>query len=241
MAWSALRRKILSRRSAAVYARHPASSLCVSCRWDTHLLSALWSVLPRILAREKSKKPGWLPEGKKVAIIGSGPPGMSAAYYLAKMNLSVTIFEAAHEPGGLLRYAVPEFRLPQKVLDEQFTQLKSLGVEIQTDVVFGRTMLIDELFMQGFAAVLLATGASLPVFSCLPGSSLTGVYYDREFLYRLQTTGKEDALAIGRQQSISAPKTLVGRGRFYAARLSVRLGLLFKLSLKDSKKRRGLP
>ncbi len=90
-----------------------------------------------------------------MAIIGSGPAGMSAAYYLAKLNLSVTIFEAAHEPGGLLRYAIPEFRLPQKVLDEQFSQLKSLGVEVQTDVVFGRTMMIDELFMRGFSAVLV--------------------------------------------------------------------------------------
>ena len=95
---------------------------------------------------------------------------MSAAYYLAKLNLSVTIFEAGHEPGGLLRYAIPEFRLPQKVLDEQFSQLKLLGVEIQTDVVFGRTLMIDELFMRGFSAVLLATGASLPIFSDLPGS-----------------------------------------------------------------------
>ena len=129
-----------------------------------------------------------------MAIIGSGPAGMSAAYYLAKMNFSVTIFEAAHEPGGLLRYAIPEFRLPQKVLDEQFSQLKLLGVEIQTDAVFGRTMMIDELFMRGFSAVLLATGASLPLFSDLPGSSLAGVYYDMEFLYRLQTINKEDVL-----------------------------------------------
>ena len=110
----------------------------------------------------KPEKPASAPRGKKVAIIGSGPAGMSAAYYLAKTNFSVTIFEAAHEPGGLLRYAIPEFRLPQKVLDEQFSQLKSLGVEIQTDVVFGRTLMIDELFMRGFSAVLLATGASLP-------------------------------------------------------------------------------
>jgi len=167
------------------------------------------------------------PRGKKVAIIGSGPAGMSAAYYLAKSNLSVTIFEAAHEPGGLLRYAIPEFRLPQKVLDEQFSQLKLLGVEIQTDVVFGRTVMIDEVFMRGFSALLLATGASLPLFSDLPGSSLGGVYYDKEFLYRLQATNKEDALAISRQQMIPGSKTVVvGRGQaaFDAARLSVRLG-----------------
>src|SRR5208283_1614452 len=131
---------------------------------------------------------------KKVAIIGAGPAGMSAAYYLAKLNISVTIFEAAHEPGGLLRYAIPEFRLPQKVLDDQFALLKWLGVEIQTDVVFGRTMMIDELFMRGYWAVLLATGATLPLFSEMPGVSLTGVFYAMEYLYRLHAFNKEDVL-----------------------------------------------
>jgi glutamate synthase (NADPH/NADH) small chain len=167
------------------------------------------------------------PQGKKVAIIGSGPSGMSAAYYLARMNLSVTIFEAAHEPGGLLRYAIPEFRLPQKVLDEQFSLLKNLGVEVRTDVVFGRTMMIDELFMRGFSAVLLAVGASLPLFSDLPGTGLAGVYYDMEFLYRLHAVNKEGALEAARRQMIVAAKTVVvGRGEaaFDAARLSRRLG-----------------
>ena len=167
------------------------------------------------------------PRGKKVAIIGSGPAGMSAAYYLAKQNIGVTIFEAAHHPGGLLRYAIPEFRLPQKILDEQFTLLKLLGVEIQTDVVLGRTLMIDELFMRGFSAILLATGATLPVFSDLPGSSLAGVYYDMEFLYRLHAANKEDALVLARNGMVTSPKTVViGRGpeAFDAARLSVRLG-----------------
>lgn len=164
---------------------------------------------------------------KKVAIIGSGPAGMSAAYYLAKMNLSVTIFEAAHQPGGLLRYAVPEFRLPQRIIDEQFTQLRSAGVEIQTDAVFGRTLMIDEIFMRGFSAILLATGASLPVFSELPGSGLSGVYYDMEFLNRLQTLNKEDVTAPARRQRLPSAKTVVvggGSTAFDAARLSVRLG-----------------
>ena len=175
----------------------------------------------------KLEKPSSSSRGKRVAIIGSGPAGMSAAYYLAKMNLDVTIFEAAHEPGGLLRYAIPEFRLPQKVLDEQFALLRSLGVEIQTDVVFGRTMMIDEIFMRGFSAVLLATGASLPLFSNLPGSSLAGVFYDKEFLYRLQAVNKEDALREAHRQMIPGPKTVIvgcGQAAFDAARLSARLG-----------------
>jgi len=166
-------------------------------------------------------------KGKKVAIIGSGPAGMSAAYYLAKLNLNVTIYEAAHEPGGLLRYAIPEFRLPQKILDEQFSQLKSLGVDIQTDVVFGRTLMLEELLMRGFSAILLATGASLPLFSGLPGSGLVGVYYDMEFLYRLQAVNKEDVLKASIQQKIPNAATIVlGRGpaAFDAARLSLRLG-----------------
>ena len=173
----------------------------------------------------EKKLPG--SSGKKVAIIGAGPSGMSAAYYLAKLNLSVTIFEAAHEPGGLLRYAIPEFRLPQKVLDDQFLLLKSLGVEIQTDVVFGRTMMIDELLMRGFSAVLLATGASLPLFSDIPGTGLTGVYYDKEFLYRLQAINKDNVLTVSRQQMIPGPKTVVvgaSQAAFDAARLCVRLG-----------------
>ena len=172
-----------------------------SCGWGCRLPSARWSVSPRISGPFKGQKSrqGLCSGAKKWLLSVAGPSGMSAAYYLAKTNFSVTIFEAAHEPGGLLRYAIPEFRLPQKVLDEQLTRLKSLGVEIQTDVVFGRTLMIDEIFMQGFSAVLLATGASLPVFSDLPGSSLAGVYYDMEFLSGLQNINKEDAFAEGRQ------------------------------------------
>ena len=176
----------------------------------------------------KLEKPGTTASrGKKVAIIGSGPAGMSAAYYLARANFSVTIFEAAHEPGGLLRYAIPEFRLPQKVLDAQFAMLKTWGVEVQTDVVLGRTMMIDELFMRGYAALLLSVGASLPVFSDLPGTSLGRVYYAMEFLYRLQAVNKDGVINQARQQGITTPKTVViGRGpaAFDAARLSVRLG-----------------
>ena len=181
--------------------------------------------------------------GKKIAIIGSGPAGMSAAYYLAKANFGVTIFEAAHEPGGLLRYAIPEFRLPQRVIDEQFSLLKSMGVEIQTDVVFGRTMMIDELFMRGYSAVLLATGASLPEFSDLPGSSLAGVYYDMEFLSRLQITNKEDAISQARQQKIPAAKTVVvgaGMAAFDAARLSVRLGSEVKVVFEGFEEQSGV-
>jgi glutamate synthase (NADPH/NADH) small chain len=142
-----------------------------------------------------------------------------------------------------LRYAVPELRLPQKVLDEQFSQLKWVGTEIQTDAVFGRTLMIDELFMGGFSAVLLATGASLPLFSDLPGSSLAGVYYDMEFLYRLQTTGKENVLQASRRQRIPAAKTVIvggGATAFDAARLSLRLGSEVRMVFEDPEEQAGV-
>jgi glutamate synthase (NADPH/NADH) small chain len=191
----------------------------------------------------KPEKPHLTPREKKVAIIGSGPAGMSAAYFLAKMNFSVTIFDAAHQPGGRLRYVTPELRLPQKVLDEQFFQLKRVGVEIQTDVVFGRTLMIDELFMRGFSVVLLATGGSLPVFSDLPGSSLSGVYYDIEFLYRLQTTGKENVSQAALRQRIPASKTVIvggGSAAFDAARLSLRLGSEVRLVFEGFEEEAGV-
>ncbi len=180
---------------------------------------------------------------QKIAVIGSGPAGMAAAYYLAKAQMGVTVFEAAHAPGGLLRFAVPEFRLPQKVLDDQFALLAHMGVEVKTDVVFGRTMMIDELFMQGYAAVLLAVGASLPRFSELPGADLAGVYYDVEFLNRMQSVHKEDALKAAKQQGITGAKTVVvGRGRsaFDAARLSARLGSQVRLVFDGLEEQAGV-
>lgn len=175
----------------------------------------------------KPEKPSSLTKGKQVAIIGSGPGGMSAAYYLAKMNFSVTIFEASHEPGGLLRFAIPAFRLPQRVIDEQFAQLKLLGVEVQTDVVLGRTLMLEEILMRGFSAVLLATGASLPVYSALPGNGLSGIFYASEFLFRLQSDDKENINQEFQGYMMRGPKILVlgsGPAALDAARLGVRLG-----------------
>jgi glutamate synthase (NADPH/NADH) small chain len=176
----------------------------------------------------KSEKQATTSAGsKKVAIIGCGPAGMCAAYYLVRANFSVTVFEAAAQTGGVLRYLIPEFRLPQKVLDEQISRLKALGVEIRTNEILGRTISIDEIFMKGFSAVLLATGAALPRFSSLPGSDLSHVYYDVEFLSGWQHINKHDVLhRAAKEKGVPARTVVLGHGpaAFDAARMSLRLG-----------------
>ncbi len=164
--------------------------------------------------------------GKKIAVIGSGPAGLTAAYYLAHAGFAVTIIESMNEPGGLLRYGVPEFRLPQKVLDEQVALVRALGVEIQTNVFLGSTLTMAELFMQGFSAVLLAVGAGVPDFAQIPGENLAGVYYAEEFLMRLQVLGKENPSQVAGSLLKGVRTIIVGgsSSAFDAARMSVRLG-----------------
>jgi glutamate synthase (NADPH/NADH) small chain len=122
----------------------------------------------------------------RVAIVGSGPAGLTCAAELAKLGHKVTIFEALHAVGGVLRYGIPEFRLPRHILDTEVERIKKLGVEIETNFVIGRTATIDELFGEwGFSAVFLATGAGTPVFMGIPGENLSGVYSANEFLTRI--------------------------------------------------------
>jgi glutamate synthase (NADPH) small chain len=165
-------------------------------------------------------------KGKKVAIIGSGPSGMTAAYYLAKEGYGVTIFEAFNEAGGLLRYGIPEFRLPQKVLDEQFQELASLGVLVVTNTLVGRTIAVQELFSQGFAAVLLAVGAGVPDFSKIPGHNAGGVYYAEEFLLRTQLAGKNTVINTSDHLMYGSQTAVIGSGpsALDAARMAIRLG-----------------
>ncbi len=123
---------------------------------------------------------------KKVAIVGSGPAGLTCAAELAKMGYKVTIFEALHSTGGVLRYGIPEFRLPKKILDIEVDRIKKLGVEIYTNFVVGRTATLDELLDEwGFDAVFLGTGAGTPNFMGIPGENLSGVYSANEFLTRV--------------------------------------------------------
>ena len=165
-------------------------------------------------------------QGKRVAVIGSGPSGMSAAFYLAKAGFGVTIFEAMDEPGGLLRYGVPEFRLPQKILDEQFNELASLGVKIETNVFVGRTESILNVFNQGFVAVLLTVGAGLPEFIDFPGHDLGGVYYAEEFLLRVQMFNKTKTQDAARKLFLGDQTVVIGSGysALDSARLARRMG-----------------
>ena len=124
------------------------------------------------------------PLGHKVAIVGSGPSGLTCAGDLAKKGYDVTIYEALHTAGGVLVYGIPEFRLPKTIVAKEVESLKALGVRIETNVVIGKTLTIDELFDMGFEAVFIGSGAGLPVFMGIPGESLKGVYSANEFLTR---------------------------------------------------------
>jgi glutamate synthase (NADPH) small chain len=124
--------------------------------------------------------------GRKVAIVGSGPAGLSAAGDLIQKGHEVHVFEALHEIGGVLVYGIPEFRLPKQVIREQIDTMRQMGVVFETDVVVGKTVTIDELFEEeGYNAVFIATGAGLPVFLNVPGEHLNGVYSANEFLTRI--------------------------------------------------------
>ena len=123
--------------------------------------------------------------GKKVAIIGSGPAGLSCAGDLIQMGHNVTVFEALHELGGVLIYGIPEFRLPKEIVKAEIDSLKKLGVEFRTNSVIGFTDTIDELMNDGYDAVFIAVGAGLPNFMNIPGENLNGVYSSNEFLTRV--------------------------------------------------------
>ncbi len=122
--------------------------------------------------------------GHRVAIVGSGPSGLTCAGDLAKKGYDVTVFEALHTAGGVLVYGIPEFRLPKKIVAKEVETLKQLGVKIETNVVIGKTLTVDELFEMGYEAVFIGSGAGLPNFMGIPGESLKGVYSANEFLTR---------------------------------------------------------
>jgi glutamate synthase (NADPH/NADH) small chain len=163
--------------------------------------------------------------GKKVAIVGSGPAGLSCAGDLIKLGYDVTIFEAFHTAGGVLVYGIPEFRLPKKIVQKEIDGLVSQGVKIRTNMVIGKTLTIDEIFQEGFSAVFIGSGAGLPSFMNIPGENLNGVYSANEYLTRinLMKAYKDDAVTpIMHSKSVA----VVGGGNVAmdAARSAKRLG-----------------
>ena len=122
--------------------------------------------------------------GRKVAVVGSGPSGLTCAGDLAKLGYDVTVFEALHTAGGVLVYGIPEFRLPKAIVKKEVENLSAMGVNFMTNVVIGKTLTIDELFKDGFEAVFIGSGAGLPSFMGIPGESYKGVYSANEFLTR---------------------------------------------------------
>ncbi len=123
--------------------------------------------------------------GHKIAVVGSGPSGLTCAGSLAKLGYDVTVFEAFHKAGGVLVYGIPEFRLPKQIVQEEINNLKSLGVKIVTNAIVGRSFSVDELFEDGYEAVFIGSGAGLPQFMNIPGENLLGVYSANEYLTRI--------------------------------------------------------
>lgn len=163
--------------------------------------------------------------GHKVAVIGSGPSGLACASDLAKAGFKVTIFEALHTPGGVLVYGIPEFRLPKSIVEREINNLRDLDVEIETNVVIGKTLTIDELFGMGYEAIYIGTGAGLPKFMNIPGEGLNGVLSANEFLTRINLmkayTGLSDT-PVNHSKKVA----VVGGGNVAmdAARCAKRLG-----------------
>ena len=163
--------------------------------------------------------------GRRVAVVGAGPSGLSAAGELARLGYQVTVFEALHAPGGVLTYGIPEFRLPKAVVRRETEELEALGVRIDCNIVIGRTITIDELFEDGFAAVYVGSGAGLPRFMGIPGEGLNGVLSANEYLTRVNLMGawREDAATpVLRGKRVA----VVGGGNVAmdAARSALRLG-----------------
>lgn len=137
----------------------------------------------RTHVNEMPKRPDT--NGRKVAVVGSGPAGLSCAADLAKLGYAVSMFEAFHVAGGVLVYGIPEFRLPKAIVANEVKKLEALGVKVETDTVVGKTTSIDELFDEGFEAVFIGSGAGLPMFMGIPGENLSGVYSANEYLTRV--------------------------------------------------------
>ena len=175
-------------------------------------------------ASAKAERPA--PNGHRVAVVGSGPSGLTCAGDLAKLGYDVTIFEALHTPGGVLVYGIPEFRLPKHLVREEIATVEALGVKIETDVVVGRSVSLEELFDEGYEAVFVGSGAGLPRFQGIPGENLNGVYSANEFLTRINLMKAYAFPETDTPVRVGKKVAVVGGGNVAmdAARSALRLG-----------------
>lgn len=183
--------------------------------------------------------------GKRVAIIGSGPAGLTAAGDLAKMGHEVTIFEALHVAGGVLMYGIPEFRLPKAIVQNEIENIKKLGVEIKTNYVIGQLDSIDDLLVEGYDAAFIGTGAGLPYFMNIPGENLNGVYSANEFLTRTNLMKAYQFPEYDTPIKVGERVAVIGAGNVAmdSARTALRLGakesyIVYRRSEKEMPARR---
>lgn len=183
--------------------------------------AADWHMKNGTTSYEKPEK-----NGKRVAVIGSGPASLTCASDLAKLGYEVTIFEAFHVPGGVLMYGIPEFRLPKKLVQEEIETIKQLGVEIKTNMVIGKVYSIDELKAEGYDAIFIGSGAGLPSFMKIPGENLNGVYSANEFLTRINLMKAYEFPNCDTPVKVGKNVAVVGGGNVAmdAARSAKRLG-----------------
>ena len=162
----------------------------------------------------------------KVAVVGSGPAGLTCAGELAKLGYDVTIFEALHKPGGVLVYGIPEFRLPKDLVAKEIEKIEDLGVKVVKNVIVGKSITVDELFEEGYRAIFIGSGAGLPKFMNIPGENLNGVYSANEFLTRSNLMKAYDPENNPTPIHVGESVAVVGGGNVAmdAARTAKRLG-----------------
>ncbi len=202
------------------------------CHMNNRFTSAAIGHLERFVADWERDQPdnGGLPQpwrDEKIAIVGSGPAGLVCAGQLANRGYRVTVYEALHAPGGVLRYGIPEFRLPNAVLDWEIDVLRQRGVEIVTNVIVGKTIALDDLLNNmGFSAVFIGTGAGLPKFLGIPGENLNGVFSANEFLTRINLMRAYDFPNADTPMNVGKRVAVIGAGNtaMDTVRSSLRMG-----------------
>jgi glutamate synthase (NADPH/NADH) small chain len=176
--------------------------------------------------KEKRKSFKKSSTGKRVAVVGSGPSGLTAAAELAKMGHEVTVFEALHAAGGVLMYGIPEFRLPKDIVRDEVRYVESLGVKIETNVIVGKIIKMDELFRNGFDAIFVGSGAGLPMFLRVSGENLSGIYSANEFLIRVNLMKAYSFPEYATPVKVGKKVIVIGGGNVAmdSARSALRLG-----------------